>query len=413
MCTVDSCCLQSNRLLHRTSILFPYSLYCSPLSIFSFPLVLFIILHSSVQLSSLREVLPHYLLSSPSFSSLLLWLVFIGRVLTAFHCFDLFLFTSSSPLICSSPVSRCALLALNSFTAFSLRHPFPLITLTSHSFFPHRLTLASSSLAGNICFLIGLGRINPLGNKRKWKGERAEDRTRSFRFFIFPLREKMSLLLSPQGRDRVDISSSGVEIHSFGLFKYQACWHLHRMGQPCVFLCADIFFSHVCAQWAPCPSILIVPYVVMLLERKCMEPFLCMHVFVSQFAMHHDARPSVSARWLNSLPICCRVMRKQTRAAFHTSELKHKHNLTPAPQWKRRKKKKKHRQSASMMPSPAHHCEDARRDFHYLRCWFDLSSSFHACRLTLHSGWLMATRPAKGVSNATEEAVVQQRVCSE
>lgn len=184
------------------------------------------------------------------------------------------------------------------------------------------------------------------------------------------------------------------------------------MGQPGVFFCAYIFYLfHAYAQWVPCSSILIVPYVVMLLERKCMEPFLCMHVFVSQFAMHHDARPSVSARWLNSLPICCRVMRKQTRAAFHTSELKHKHNLTPAPQWKREKKPKKNRQS--MMPSPACHCEDARWDSHYLRCWFELSFSFRARRLTLYSGWLMATRPAKGVSNATEEAVVQQRVCSE
>lgn len=32
-------------------------------------------------------------------------------------------------------------------------------------------------------------------------------------------------------------------------------------------------------------------------------------------------------------------MRKQTRAAFHMGELKHKHNLTPAPQ--RRKNKNK------------------------------------------------------------------------
>lgn len=53
--------------------------------------------------------------------------------------------------------------------------------------------------------------------------------------------------------------------------------------------------------------------------KKYMDPFLSMHVFISQFAVHHDARPSVSARWLNSMPICCRVMRKQTGAAFHVS----------------------------------------------------------------------------------------------
>lgn len=52
------------------------------------------------------------------------------------------------------------------------------------------------------------------------------------------------------------------------------------------------------------------------------------HVFISQFAVHHDARPSVPARWLNPMPICCRVMRKQTRAAFCMSDLKHKQNLT-------------------------------------------------------------------------------------
>lgn len=43
-------------------------------------------------------------------------------------------------------------------------------------------------------------------------------------------------------------------------------------------------------------SLLNVPYVVTLLERKYTDPFLSMHVFISQFAVHHDARPSVSAR---------------------------------------------------------------------------------------------------------------------
>lgn len=132
----------------------------------------------------------------------------------------------------------------------------------------------------------------------------------------------------------------------------------------------------------------------------------CMFSFF-QFAMHHDAWPSVSARWLNSMPICCRVMRKQTRAAFCMSELKN--NLTPTSQ----QKKKERCQSLSIKPAPAWYCEDARQDFHYLGCWFSLTLSFRALRLTLHSGWLMATRPAKGVSHATEEAVVQQRVCSE
>lgn len=39
--------------------------------------------------------------------------------------------------------------------------------------------------------------------------------------------------------------------------------------------------------------------------------------------------------------------------------------------------------------------------------------SFRAVSPTLHSGLLMATRPAKGVSHATQEAVVQQRMYSE
>lgn len=54
---------------------------------------------------------------------------------------------------------------------------------------------------------------------KRWAGWR-QDKKFSFLFdAIFPFQEKMS----HQGRDRVDISSFGFEIHSFGLFKYQAC----------------------------------------------------------------------------------------------------------------------------------------------------------------------------------------------
>ena len=80
------------------------------------------------------------------------------------------------------------------------------------------------------------------------------------------------------------------------------------------------FYLFMFAQRVKVPYfVLNVPYVVMLLERKDVDTFLSTHVFISNFAMHHDARPSVLARLLNSMPICCRVMRKQTGAAFHMS----------------------------------------------------------------------------------------------
>lgn len=73
--------------------------------------------------------------------------------------------------------------------------------------------------------------------------------------------------------------------------------------------------------------------VVPLLGRKYISMFfLGMHVFVSPFAVHHDARPSVPTRRLNLKPVSCRVMRKQTRADFSMSELKPNHPSPPSPQ---------------------------------------------------------------------------------
>lgn len=253
MCTVDSCCLHSNRLLHRTSILFPYSLYCSPFSIFSFPLVLFIILHSSVQLSSLGRsfhIISSLLLVSPlSFTVACIHLscpysFSLLRPVPVHLLLSTYLLLPCVP-VCSplSELIHCLLFETSlpidylDFTFFlsSPSHPRFFFPCREHMFFNWFRTYESSGEQQKV---------------KRWAGCR-QDKKFSFLFdIIFPLREKMSLALSHQGRDCVDISSSGVEIHSFGLFKNQAHWHLHRMGQPCVFFCAFIYlFMYVLSEF--------------------------------------------------------------------------------------------------------------------------------------------------------------------
>lgn len=244
MCTVDICCLHSNRLLHRTSISFPYSLYCSPLSIFSFPLVLFIILHSSVQLSSLGRsfhIISSLLLVSP-----------LSFTVTCIHPLCPYSFSLLQPVpvhlllstylllpcvpVCSplSELIHCLLFETSlpidylDFTFFlsSPSHPRFFFPCREHMFFNWFRTYESSGEQQKV---------------KRWAGWR-QDKRFSFLFdLIFPLREKMSLVLSHQGRDCVDISS-------FWSFQESGPLTFAQDGSAlCFLLCFYLFISCMCS----------------------------------------------------------------------------------------------------------------------------------------------------------------------
>lgn len=127
-------------------------------------------------------------------------------------------------------------------------------------------------------------------------------------------KNKLSSLLFNQSRSRVDISSSEVETY------FTSAADPLTFAQRRSALCSFFVSTFYCFMFAlggrrrrrPVLVPLDVLYVVMSPKTGTQDTFLSMHVFISQLALHHDARPSVPARRLNSMPTCCRVMRKQT-----------------------------------------------------------------------------------------------------
>lgn len=176
----------------------------------------------------------------------------------------------------------------------------------------------------------------------------------------------------------------------------RTCWHLHRIGQQGVFLSSHFDVDAQCVS-VPWTSILNLPYVVML------------HRPISEHACFHF--PLCHAPWCSA--ICLSTVTKLNANMLQGHE---KTNQSCFPrEWM---KHNMFRGVKTLMEfkcplSPACYCYDAGWDFHHHRSLFRKNRSFRAVRLTLHSGWLMAARPVKGVSHAMEKAVVQQRVCSE